>query len=103
VAHNCLREYRRGQRIAEQLPLELEDAQLLPDARLLLAERFQALHRAIRQLPADQREALALHFLVGLRTREVAEALCRSEDAAKMLVQRALEGLRRNPSSEDWR
>jgi RNA polymerase sigma factor (sigma-70 family) len=62
VAHNCLREYRRGQRDVEQLSLELEDARPLPDAQLLSAERFQALHRAIQQLPANQGDLLIDHL-----------------------------------------
>jgi RNA polymerase sigma-70 factor, ECF subfamily len=103
VAHNCLRDYRRGRPVLEQLPLELEDPRPLPDGQLLSAERALALQRAIRQLPPDQRDAIALRFFAGLRTREVAGVLCKSEGAVKMLVHRAVDALRHNPVSEDLR
>lgn len=103
VAHNCLRDYWRGRPVLDPLPLELEDPEPLPDGQLLSAERVLALQRAIRQLPPDQRDALALRFIAGLRTREVAGVLCKSEGAVKMLVHRAVDALRHNPATEDWR
>jgi RNA polymerase sigma-70 factor (ECF subfamily) len=102
VAHNCLRDYRRGRTVLEELPLELEDPGPLPDGQVVSAERMLALGYAIRQLPADQREAVVLRFFAGLRTREVASVLCRSEDAVKMLVHRAVDTLRHNPALKDW-
>jgi RNA polymerase sigma-70 factor, ECF subfamily len=103
IAHNCLRDYwRRRRPSADQLPLDLLDPQPLPDSQLLSSERAAALHRAIRELPAGQREALTLRFFAGLRTSEVAAVLGRSEGAVKMLVQRAVVRLRHCSSLEDW-
>ena len=48
----------------------------------------------IRELPADQRRVLELRFAEEKSTREVAEALGRSEGAIKQLQFRGLESLR---------
>jgi len=103
IAHNCLREHRRRSRPVEQLPLELLDQQPLPERQVLSAERAIALRRAIRELPAEQSEALALRFFGGLRTRDVAAVLGKSEGAVKMLVHRAVTALRDCSTWEDWR
>jgi RNA polymerase sigma-70 factor (ECF subfamily) len=69
----------------------------------LAAERNAALERAIRQLPADQHEALALRVFGGLRTTDIAAVLGKSEGAVKMLVHRAVTTLRERSIREDWR
>jgi RNA polymerase sigma-70 factor (ECF subfamily) len=48
----------------------------------------------VRELPEDQRKVLELRFVEEKSTREVAEALGRSEGAIKQLQFRALETLR---------
>ena len=48
----------------------------------------------VRDLPEDQRKVLELRFVEEKSTREVAEALGRSEGAIKQLQFRALESLR---------
>jgi RNA polymerase sigma-70 factor (ECF subfamily) len=103
IAHNCLRKYWRNKPSVEQLPPEVWDPYPLPECRLLTAERAAALHRAIRRLPADQQEAVALRFFGDLHTKSVAEVLGKSEGAVKMLIYRAVMALRRCSTSEDWR
>jgi len=44
-------------------------------------------------LTEDQREALALRFKAGLRMKEIAETVGKSEAAVKMLLQRAVRSL----------
>lgn len=49
---------------------------------------------ALRQLNAERAEAIALHYFAGLALAEVAQAMGKSEEAAKKLVQRGLSELR---------
>src|SRR5215470_3417770 len=96
IAHNCLRQYRRGRlRSVEPLPPDVLDPYPQPESQLLSSERAAALHRAVRALPVGQRHALTMRYFAGLRTSEVAAVLGRSEGAVKMLVQRAAVRLRR--------
>jgi RNA polymerase sigma-70 factor (ECF subfamily) len=48
----------------------------------------------VRELPEDQRKVLELRFVEEKSTREVAEAMGRSEGAIKQLQFRGLENLR---------
>jgi RNA polymerase sigma-70 factor (ECF subfamily) len=103
IARNCLRDHHRRSRRQEPLPVDLTDRQALPEARVLRAERAAAIHRAIQQLPADQREALALRFFAELRTADVAAVMGKHEGAVKMLVHRAVVTLRDQSRREGWR
>jgi RNA polymerase sigma-70 factor (ECF subfamily) len=58
-------------------------------------ERFAELRLALDALPAEQRNVLALRFLVGLTPSEVAERMGRSEDAVHGLQHRGRRRLRR--------
>ena len=105
IARNCLRDHRRNAHSAptEWSELELPDLRPLPELQLLAAERALALHKAIARLPSNQREALALRFFGGLRTRDVAAVLGKSEGSVKMLIRRALVTLRDRSEREGWR
>lgn len=59
------------------------------------AETRDAVERALSDLPPDQRLALIFRYLDGLRVREVAAALGRTESATESLLSRAREGFRR--------
>lgn len=62
-----------------------------------LAGRVEAdalVRRSIARLPDRQRQSIELRFLQGKSIREVAEAMRLSEPAAKMLLQRSLQGMR---------
>jgi len=102
VARNRLREYRRRRVSTGPLPLEVLDSEPLPEWQLISAERAEALHRAIRGLPPDQRDALALRYFGELRIGEVAAVLGKSPAAVKMLVQRAVKGLHDRLTMEGW-
>jgi RNA polymerase sigma-70 factor, ECF subfamily len=102
VAHNCMREFRHRRRSMDQLPLDILDAQPEPESQLLMTERAEALHRAIRDLSADQRDALALRFFGELRTGEIATVLDKTDGAVKMLVHRAVKNLRDCATREGW-
>ncbi len=66
-----------------------------PEARVLRAEEHGELRALVARLPDDQREALALRFGAGLRSREIAAVLGRSDEATRALLSRALRHLRK--------
>lgn len=62
---------------------------------------LDCIRRALDALTPDRCEALQLRFWGGLKHREVAAVMGRSEDAAKMLVWRAVRDLRERCLDED--
>jgi RNA polymerase sigma-70 factor (ECF subfamily) len=65
-----------------------------PSQGAVRAELILKLAAALEELPADQREAVARHYLLGETLAEVAKRLDRSPTAAAGLVQRGLRKLR---------
>lgn len=65
-----------------------------PLAVLLDEERFRRLARALTALPAEHREVLAHRFEHDRTFAEIGALMSRSEDAARMLLHRALDDLR---------
>lgn len=49
---------------------------------------------ALRQLPLDQQRVIVLRFSHGMKSREIGEAMGRSEGAVKQLLHRAIRSLR---------
>jgi RNA polymerase sigma-70 factor, ECF subfamily len=86
--------------------VSLEDAaerpQPGPTVEEVAAQRLDMtrVSRVLAQLNRDRAEALALHYFAGLNLAEVGEAMGKSEEAAKKLVQRGLEELRQRLVSE---
>ena len=62
---------------------------------------LDCVQQALPHLSPDRREALQLRFWGGLKAREVAAVMRRSEDAVKMLVSRAVADLRRRCLDEE--
>jgi len=56
--------------------------------------RAAEIREAVSQLPAHQRQAIVLRFSGGLRNREIAKIMGRSEGAVKLLTHRAMTTLR---------
>ncbi|MFN2569092.1 MAG: sigma-70 family RNA polymerase sigma factor [Candidatus Dormibacteria bacterium] len=56
--------------------------------------RAAVIREAVSQLPAHQRQAVVLRFSGGLRNREIADIMGRSEGAVKLLTHRAMTSLR---------
>jgi RNA polymerase sigma-70 factor (ECF subfamily) len=67
-----------------------------PEAAALAREDGAQVLAALGKLTPDQRDALALRYDADLPFAAVARALGKSEPAAKMLVQRGLQALRRH-------
>lgn len=97
IARHTLGDFQRSRRQPVDLEVvapTLVDAGPGPEEAALRAERAARLRRLLRRLPADQQEALILRFFGQLSTAEAATVLGRSEAAVKMLVHRAVAGLR---------
>src|ERR1700674_3621125 len=61
------------------------------------------LHRRGQKLPRDQREAVLLKFEGRLKNKEIGVILNRSEGAVKLLLFRAVHGLRRRLNEQEKR
>ena len=81
---------RKGGR--EQQADELPEVPIPPDVEVL-ADR-QAIRRALAELPADRREAVVLHHVVGLSFREVGSVQGVTTMAAKLRAHRGMVELR---------
>lgn len=76
----------------------LDDPSFLPpstDGNLDATQRRLAVSEVLRQLPDDQREVLALKYLHGLSTEEIAPLIRRSPAAVNSLLQRSREAFAR--------
>ena len=96
IARNAaLDELRRRKRVAS-LAADPEDVSVVgADDGDEVALRRTAVRSALAQLPARDREVIALKFHAGLRNAELARVLGISETAAGTLLYRAMEKLRR--------
>ncbi|TAK32808.1 MAG: sigma-70 family RNA polymerase sigma factor [Chloroflexota bacterium] len=74
--------------------LELPDNDPLPERVALDREEAGSLWAAVATLPSDQRRAVVLRFSRGLKGREIAEVMGRSEGSVKQLLYRAVVTLR---------
>ena len=96
IAMNLKREYFRRKKRRPERSLELEPA-LEPAVGALGAARVEARHtlaRVMRDLPADQREVIELHWFDGLEFPEVAQVVGASVSAVKVRAHRGYVRLR---------
>jgi RNA polymerase sigma-70 factor (ECF subfamily) len=63
--------------------------------------RREEVARALRMLPALQRQVLALKYLDGLAVQEIAEQVGRTRVQVQSLLQRGRDGLRRELAADD--
>jgi RNA polymerase sigma-70 factor, ECF subfamily len=96
IARNAaLDELRRRKRVAS-LTVDPEDvSEPADEAGPEVALRRTAVRAALAELPARDREVIALKFHAGLRNTELAKVLGVSETAAGTLLYRAMEKLRK--------
>jgi RNA polymerase sigma factor (sigma-70 family) len=96
IARNAaLDELRRRKRLASLVADPQDVAEVGLDDGAEVALRRTAVRAALSQLPARDREVIALKFHAGLRNTELARVLGISETAAGTLLYRAMEKLRR--------
>lgn len=74
---------------------DVEDSRPQPEVAMIRAEEQREIAALIAQLPEEQRDALALRFGAGLRSPQIAEALGKSDEAARALLSRAVRRLRK--------
>src|SRR2546423_13274016 len=72
-----------------------------PEHLWLRREQGDELHRAIRKLPLDQRDAVFVKFEGRLKNKEIGVVMGRSEGAIKVLLFRAVHGLRRRVGGQE--
>jgi RNA polymerase sigma-70 factor (ECF subfamily) len=72
-----------------------------PERLWLRREQGDELHKAVQKLPLDQREAVLLKFEGRLKNKEIGVIMSRSEGAVKLLLFRAVHGLRRRLSEQE--
>lgn len=85
----------------DALPEDLAAREPSPLERLIGAEQLEAYERSLASLTASQREAIILRLELGLRYREIAEAMgLSSGNAARGLVSRGIVHLAANIGGE---
>ncbi|MGI5836141.1 MAG: RNA polymerase sigma factor [Chloroflexota bacterium] len=88
----------RHRKVRPNEPLEkvsgLADRNARPEEIVAAREEAGSLWDAVDSLPPDQRRAVVLRFSHGLRGKEIAERMDRSEGAVKQLLYRAIVTLR---------
>ena len=94
VASNLVARQRRRPGWIELGPAVASDG-ASPLEEVERSDRAAEVRSAVRALPADQRQAVALRFAGEMHNREIAEIMGRSEGAVKLLTFRALTTLRK--------
>jgi RNA polymerase sigma-70 factor (ECF subfamily) len=106
LAHNVLVDHCRRARLTESFEDKLETAQLASEpAKRELEQWMNAdmLAGAIGQLPREQQHVIAMRFLEGRDTAEVARLMEKQESTIRQLQYRALQNLRRDlERHEEW-
>ena len=98
IAHNLVANWHRDR--SRRKVISLDDLgrwqvnEEGPEASALLAEDRAALLSAVRRLPSDRQELLALKFVEHLSNAEIGGVMGRSEGAIKSLYHRTLMSLR---------
>ena len=96
IARNAVIDHQRRVRPTEPLGQIDEPTDGIGlEALSLRGEEIRELHEAIRQLTADQQEALALRYAAGLSAEEAARVMGRQAGTIRGLTFRAIESLRR--------
>ncbi|HEV3461570.1 MAG TPA: sigma-70 family RNA polymerase sigma factor [Candidatus Dormibacteraeota bacterium] len=98
IAVNAVASYYRRQRSPLSLDEQLDLASPLLDPldEVLGRERIRTVWQAVDRLPAQQRAAMILKFSEDLTMEEVGSVLGKSPAAAKLLIYRAVQRLRRD-------
>ncbi|MFN8378401.1 MAG: sigma-70 family RNA polymerase sigma factor [Anaerolineae bacterium] len=98
IAHNLVANWHRDQGRRRIIPLDEFIASSMksdaPDKQAEESEERENLKRAIRRLPEERQQLLALKFVDGLSNVEIGEIMDRTEGAIKSLYHRTLIALR---------
>ena len=91
VTINCAKDLLRGKSSWE----ELNETIAGDDVHAVSSEEQLDLHKAIRQLRLEYREAICLYYLEGLSVTEISAVLGRNENTVKTHLARGREKLRK--------
>ncbi len=96
IASNVVTDYYRSRRVTASLDdgLPLASSEGDPEEAALQLDDQQAVARAIRTLSPDQQDVVLLRFSAGLKLKEIAKVVGKTEGAVKALMFRALSGLK---------
>lgn len=86
--------YRKARPSLDIEDVVLWDTEPTPEAEAISAASAQEVRSAVQVLNQDQQRAIRLRYDLGLRNREIATAMGRSEGAVKLLLHRATSALR---------
>ena len=109
IARNKVADYyrKRGKRQIISLDALAETAyeseELAPEERAVAGEQITMLRHAFNELPELQQTILRLRFIHGLRSREIAAHLARSENSIRVMLSRSLKSLRKNSALREER
>jgi RNA polymerase sigma-70 factor (ECF subfamily) len=105
IAHNLLVDHqrRRGRRGQEELKEDLRDGAISAQEGLEEEERARALREALKKLPPNQRQVVAMKYFAEMSNAEVAKAMGRSEGAINALQHRALRHLGKILDDRGWK
>lgn len=108
VASNLVSRQRKRPSWLELSDREVDGEALDPSAEAEKQSHYNDIRVAVSQLPQDQKQAVVLRFSGGLRNKEIATIMERSEGAIKLLTFRALTNLRKHlgaplPAERDTR
>jgi len=96
IASNLVTDYYRSRRptspLDESTPLQAGG--ISPEEAALRLDDQQAVARAIQTLSPDQQDVILLRFSAGLKLKEIAQVIGKTEGAVKALMFRALGGLK---------
>lgn len=96
IASNVVTDFYRARKVNAPLDegLQLAADQLGPEEAALRLDDQQAVARAIQTLSPDQQDVILLRFSAGLKLKEIAGIVGKTEGAVKALMFRALGGLK---------
>lgn len=96
TAHNWITDqYRRPLPYEEGLHENIQSNESNPEQLTIIHIENQLTRNFLKDIPANQRQALVLKYLEGLDNNEIAEALNKPVGAVKALQNRGLEALRK--------
>lgn len=96
IAANVVTDHYRSRRVTTTLDegLQLADDSGDPEEAALQLDDQQAVARAIQTLSPDQQDVILLRFSGGLKLKEIADVIGKTEGAVKALMFRALGSLK---------
>jgi RNA polymerase sigma-70 factor (ECF subfamily) len=97
IARNSIIDHYRKKKsvvVEDEILQEIPDHGVSAEEKFAEKEELQALQEHLRKLPADQQEAIVLHYINTLSNKEIAISMGKSEMAIRQLQSRGIRTLR---------